>query len=69
LSVDRRSRFCAATAWAANTTPRKPNACPSGDEESIIERLSAAERHFEQTHPTLAGIVGSIVNALSRMGI
>jgi Domain of unknown function (DUF4404) len=40
-----------------------------GEEESIVERLSAAERHFEQTHPTLAGIVGSIINALSRMGI
>lgn len=41
----------------------------SGEEESIIERLSTAERHFESTHPTLSGIVGSIISALSRMGI
>jgi len=44
-------------------------ALASGEEESIVERLAAAERHFEQTHPTLAGMVGSIISALSRMGI
>jgi hypothetical protein len=38
-------------------------------EETIVDRLSAAQRHFEQTHPTIAGIVGSVINALSRMGI
>ncbi|MBI2823833.1 MAG: DUF4404 family protein [Planctomycetia bacterium] len=37
--------------------------------ESIVARLSTAERQFEATHPTLAGIVGSIIDALGRMGI
>jgi hypothetical protein len=37
--------------------------------ESIVTRLGTAEREFEATHPTLAGIVGSIIDALGRMGI
>jgi len=36
---------------------------------SIVARLGDAEREFEATHPTLAGIVGSIIDALGRMGI
>ncbi len=43
---------------------------PAGEhDESIVQRLAAAERHFEQTHPTLAGVVGSVIDALARMGI
>ena len=43
---------------------------PAGEhEESIVQRLAAAERHFEQTHPTLAGVLGSVIDALARMGI
>jgi hypothetical protein len=37
--------------------------------ESIVRRLGSAERDFEATHPTLAGIVGSVIDALGRMGI
>ncbi len=37
--------------------------------ESIVERLSEAARHFEDTHPTFSGILGSTIDALSRMGI
>ena len=53
----------------ADVSQGRPGDVASGADESIVERLSAAERHFESTHPTLAGIVGSIINALSRMGI
>lgn len=43
---------------------------PSGEhDESIVQRLAAAERHFERTHPTLAGVLGSVIDALARMGI
>src|SRR5262245_37530992 len=44
-------------------------AAPARDQESIVARLSTAEQQFEATHPTLAGIVGSIIDALGRMGI
>ncbi|MBI3465221.1 MAG: DUF4404 family protein [Planctomycetes bacterium] len=37
--------------------------------ESIPDRLSEAIGHFEGSHPTLAGTLGSIIDALSRMGI
>lgn len=38
-------------------------------DESIADRLTAVARHYEESHPTLSGIVGSIIDALSRMGI
>jgi len=41
----------------------------SDDDGSIVDRLSSVARHYEETHPTLSGIVGSIIDALSRMGI
>ena len=36
---------------------------------SIGERLSDAARHFEETHPTLSGTLGSVIDTLGRMGI
>lgn len=39
------------------------------EEESIVDRLADAARQFEESHPTLAGAVGGVINALSRMGI
>lgn len=39
------------------------------DDGSIADRLTAVARHYEESHPTLSGIVGSIIDALSRMGI
>jgi hypothetical protein len=45
------------------------NVHPHGRDESIAQRLATAEHEFEATHPTLAGIVGSVIDALARMGI
>jgi hypothetical protein len=36
---------------------------------SMVGRLTTAAEEFEGTHPTLAGLVGSVIDALSRMGI
>jgi hypothetical protein len=35
----------------------------------IVDRLGEAARHFEDSHPTLSGTFGSVIDALSRMGI
>lgn len=37
--------------------------------ESLLERLGDAARQFEESHPALAGTVGSVIDALGRMGI
>jgi hypothetical protein len=37
--------------------------------DSIVKRLRDAAKHVEGSHPTLFGSVGSVVDALSRMGI
>ena len=42
---------------------------PTPDQKSLVQRLTSAEKEFEETHPTLAGIVGSLLDAISRMGI
>ena len=36
---------------------------------SVAGRLTEAARHFEEDHPTLAGTLANLVDALSRMGI
>jgi hypothetical protein len=36
---------------------------------SLAQRLSEATLEFEASHPTLSGTVGSVIDALSRMGI
>ena len=41
---------------------------PSGG-RSLADRLSEVALDFEASHPTLAGTVGSIIDALARMGI
>ena len=38
-------------------------------DDTIGRRLTEAARHFEETHPTLSGAVGSVIDALGRMGI
>lgn len=43
---------------------RKPTA-----EETLTSRLTTVASHFEVSHPTLSGIIGSTVDALARMGI
>ena len=37
--------------------------------ESFVAQLRQATERFEDTHPTLSGIVGSVIDALGRMGI
>jgi hypothetical protein len=49
--------------------PRATGEPRDASQESIVRRLGSAEREFEATHPTLAGIVGSVIDALGRMGI
>lgn len=54
----------------AAATPEQPSAAPAAqDRGSLVDRLSETARHFEETHPTLSGAVGSVIDALSRMGI
>lgn len=38
-------------------------------DSSLTRRVSEATLEFEATHPTLAGTLGSIIDALGRMGI
>jgi hypothetical protein len=38
-------------------------------DDTIANRLTEAARHFEVTHPTLSGTLGSVIDALGRMGI
>jgi len=39
------------------------------DHRSIIQELSDAVLKYEASHPTLAGNLGSVIDALGRMGI
>lgn len=41
----------------------------AAEQASIRERLTTAAKHFEETHPTLSGMVGSLIDALGRMGV
>lgn len=36
---------------------------------SIVDRFRAAAEHFEESHPTLTGTIGSVIDALGRMGV
>ena len=42
---------------------------PTAEPESLVTRLTESARNFEESHPTLFGAVGSVIDALSRMGI
>jgi ABC-type transporter Mla subunit MlaD len=42
---------------------------PAAHAEPLATRLGEAARRFEATHPDLAGAVGSVLDALARMGI
>ena len=41
----------------------------SEQHESVVERLTEAAKHFDEEHPTLAGMIGSVIDTLGRMGI
>jgi hypothetical protein len=36
---------------------------------SLLQRLTDAARHFEESHPTLSGTLGRLVDTLGQMGI
>ena len=38
-------------------------------DESIVDRLRSVARHFEEDHPTIAGLVENTIDLLGRMGI
>ena len=44
---------------------------PTGGDEhrSMVEQLGDAVLKYEATHPTLAGNLGSVIDALAQMGI
>jgi len=46
----------------------RADASPTG-RGSLAARLSQAAKRFEISHPTLAGTLGSIIDALAQMGI
>lgn len=48
---------------------RQPEADAGSQHASVVKRLSAAARHYEDQHPTLSGILGSMIDTLSNMGI
>ncbi len=37
--------------------------------DSLNDRLAEAARHFEESHPTLSGIISTLANGLSQLGI
>lgn len=41
----------------------------SSEEKGFVHRLTESARHFEETHPNLSGMIGSIIDTLGRMGI
>jgi chromosome segregation ATPase len=41
----------------------------SDAQESLLERLNEATRHFEESHPTLTAMVGRVADSLSNLGI
>lgn len=38
-------------------------------DESLLDRLNEATRHFEESHPTLTAMVGRVAESLSNLGI
>ncbi|MDZ4782236.1 MAG: DUF4404 family protein [Planctomycetia bacterium] len=42
---------------------------PEPSNIALPSRLTTAAREFEETHPQLSGLLGSVIDALSRMGI
>lgn len=54
-----------------NLPPDAPTAGSSSEseEDSLTGQLAGVAREFEATHPTLSGMVGSVIDALAQMGI
>lgn len=51
---------------AALATPRSN---PKPGEQSLSQRLTEATRQFEESHPTIGGVVERLVDVLAQMGI
>ena len=41
----------------------------STENPSLADRFRALAEHFEESHPTLTGTIGSVIDALGRMGV
>jgi len=48
-------------------TALKNKTAPGG--ESVMRRLGEAARHFEESHPTISGTIGGLIETLGRSGI
>jgi DNA repair exonuclease SbcCD ATPase subunit len=48
---------------------RKADSAPIESADSLIERFRWAEENFQVSHPTLAGLVVRMINALGQLGI
>ena len=46
-----------------------PPSTPRPGELSLSQRLSEATRQFEESHPTIGGVVERLVDVLAQMGI
>lgn len=57
-----------ALAQRSGATEASPAASPD-EEGSITHQLQTAAQRFEATHPTLAGFITSVIDALGQMGI
>jgi len=53
----------------ATLARQQSGAAPAPSEEGLTARLAASAREFEESHPQLSGLLGSVIDALSRMGI
>ncbi len=52
-----------------NPTDELSESAGETSEMSLEDRLASAARHFEQSHPTLSGIISTLANGLSQLGI
>jgi chromosome segregation ATPase len=48
---------------------QQAGAADSTEDAGLLNRLTTATRDFEESHPQVAGLLGSVIDALSRMGI
>ena len=40
-----------------------------GSQQGLIDRLSESARSFEESHPTISGMVSRVIDMLGQMGI
>jgi len=68
LDADARDRLMAVLDEIRDTV--EAGSLRNGEEdESLVDRLNEATRHFEESHPTLTALVGRIAESLSNLGI